>query len=183
VRGEFRICCRAQEVRHCAAGDPELPGDLVGSDAVLREHHDLLKVALSCGAALLCAAFGWCALGGAFQRICWDQALRRFTETCMVAGETAFQDLPGVDEQVKAVGDLLGVWRCQSCAGSIVTASIATDDLHPRMRAQPPSEGDVRPLRQQIDDLPTLQIEQEGSIGWPTPEGKVIHAERFDGGG
>jgi hypothetical protein len=51
------------------------------------------------------------------------------------------------------------------------------------MRAQPPSEGDVRPLRQQIDDLPTLQIEQEGSIGWPTPEGKVIHAERFDGGG
>jgi hypothetical protein len=101
----------------------------------------------------------------------------------MLAGETPFQHLPSVDEQVKAVSDLLGVWRGQSCAGGIVTAPIATDDLNTRMRAQPPGEGDVRPLRQHVDDPPTLQVEQEGSIGCSTPEGKVIHAERSDGWG
>jgi hypothetical protein len=49
------------------------------------------------------------------------------------------------------------------------------------MRAQPLGEGNVRPLWQQIDDLPTLQVQQEGSIGGASSEGKVVHAEGRDG--
>jgi hypothetical protein len=65
---------------------------------------------------------------------------------------------------VKAVSDLLGVWRAEGGACGIVTPAVATDDLDLSMRAQPLGDGNVRQLRQHIDDLAPLQVQQEGSV-------------------
>jgi hypothetical protein len=81
---------------------------------------------------------------------------------------------------MKAVGNLLGLRRSQGGACGRVATSVATDDLPPGMLAQPPGEGNVRPLRQQIDDLATFEVEHQGSLGRPAPESQIVHAEGFD---
>jgi hypothetical protein len=186
MSGELWKCHRAEKRGDCCAGDPQVSGHLVGRDALSGERHDLLKVALSCGTPLLLApafcapAFCWWARGGPFERIRSNQAARCFTEAGRVASETAVQDLTSVEEQLKAVGDLLRLRRAQNRARAIVATAVATDDLHPGMLAHPLGEGNVRPLRQQIDDLASFEVEQQGSIGRPAPDSKIIHAAGVD---
>jgi hypothetical protein len=124
VRSPFwkRRC--AQECGDRGAGDPQLPGYLVSGDTLLRERYHLLKASLSRGTALLLAPlFSRGVLGGPLERIRWNQAARRLTEAGMVASETAFHNLTGIDQQVKAVGDLLRLWRAQGGAPKAAPAA------------------------------------------------------------
>ncbi len=78
---------------------------------MLREGHHLLKVLLACRMPLLFAARVRRRFWRTRNRTGRRAALRRLVQARMVAGQTAVQDLTGIDEQMKAVGDLFGLWR------------------------------------------------------------------------
>jgi hypothetical protein len=84
---------------------------------------------------LFASAFCWCALGGPLKRILRDQTACGLAEAGVMASETAFQDLTGIDQEMKAVSDLCGLRGSEGRASCIVTAAIATDNLYIRMRS------------------------------------------------
>ena len=83
---------------------------------------------------------------------------RGFPDRRFEAAELPFDGFPEVFQQVEAIGNL-SCLRCALARGiRIKTGAVATDHLYFRMRPEPVRRGRGRAIRQQIDDLTTLQI-------------------------
>jgi hypothetical protein len=93
---------------------------------LLGERDDLLEMLLTGGMAVLFAPdVGWCCVfGRAENRIGGGTAHCRLTQTRMEARQAALQDLTRVHEQMKPVGDLLGLWCSQRRTGRIIACAI-----------------------------------------------------------
>jgi hypothetical protein len=109
---EFGKGRHSQELGDGLPGDAEASGNLVGRDPLLGQRDDLLEVLLTRRMPFLFAASVRVRpFGRAGNCIGWSTAQRRRAQSRMVAGETAVEDLTGIDEQMKAVGNLLGPGR------------------------------------------------------------------------
>jgi hypothetical protein len=86
-------------------------------------------------------------------------------------------DRASILQEVKAVGDLLGLRRPQGRSGGRVAAPIATDEPYLGARLQPAREGQLRAVGQPVDDATPLPVEQDGAVGTAAPEGEVIDAQ------
>ena len=88
-----------------------------------------------------------------------------------MAFEQALEGLTHVLEQMKAVGDLDGIWRPAARAFGILRRPVAADHLHAWMLLEPLGKGVSRALRKQIDWLMLLKIDQDGPVDLPFASG------------
>src|SRR5215216_1154773 len=91
-----------------------------------------------------------------------------------MALEEALEGLTQVLEQMKAVGDLDGMWRPAARAFGILGRPVAADHLHPWMLLEPLGKGVSGALRKQINWLMLLKIDQDCPVDLPSPKRKVI---------
>src|SRR5690349_8320072 len=82
-----------------------------------------------------------------------------------------------VAQQVPAVGDLHGVGSPLTDTVRAGTRAITRDDFDTRMSAQPGRECRRLTIRQQVDNLVLLQINQDGAVAMATPPRPVVHSE------
>jgi hypothetical protein len=81
-----------------------------------------------------------------------------------------------VTEEVKAIRDLRR-FRCALCrTPGIVLGTVAGNDCHSRVGAQPCRDRLRRALRQEIDGPMLFKIDQDRARDPPLAEGKIINA-------
>ena len=82
-----------------------------------------------------------------------------------------------VVQQVPAIRDLNGVGSPLTDTVRIGTGAITRDDFDPGMGAQPGRERRRLTVRQQVDNLVLLQIDQDGAVAMATPPSPVVHSK------
>ena len=91
--------------------------------------------------------------------------------------EYLVQRFPEILQQMKAVRDLDGLGRALARPLSIGGRPIAGDHGYSRMLLEPLGEGRCGAIREERHGLAALQIDQDGAIGVPFPEGEVVHTQ------
>ncbi|GAB4200605.1 MAG: hypothetical protein OHK0022_21830 [Roseiflexaceae bacterium] len=81
-------------------------------------------------------------------------------------------------DQMEAVGHLHGLGGTARGTLSILTAAVAADHLNARMVSQPLSQGSSRALGEQIHDLVTFQVNQDGAVDLAFAQGEIVNAEK-----
>ena len=89
--------------------------------------------------------------------------------------EHVFEGIHKILEQVKAVGDLSGLWRPVASPIGIGSRPIGGNNLHPRMRSEPLGQGVCLPIRQQGHRLPAFQVNQHRAIALACTEREIVH--------
>jgi hypothetical protein len=147
------------------------------------ERHDARRGGLAPPTPFVLApGFGGRPFGRAGHSISRRAGAGRWGQDRMMAREAALQDLARVLHQMKAVGDVFGLWRPKGRSSGGVSASVATKMKRtPGMLAQPERTGHLRPVGQPIDDAMTFEVEEDGAVGAAAPEGKVIDAYHAHG--
>jgi hypothetical protein len=84
--------------------------------------------------------------------------------------------LTKIAQKVKPVRNLNGVWWAFPCPFGIGSGAIPTNDLYTWVSEQPVFKRFGLAVRQQINRDPFFKINQDGSIGPPTPEREVINS-------
>jgi hypothetical protein len=74
-----------------------------------------------------------------------------------------------------AINDLLGLGSAVGCPTPIILGPIAADDVHARMLPEPFSKGFRTTVFQQVYWLVRLSIDEDRSVGVPSPKGEIIH--------
>ena len=82
-----------------------------------------------------------------------------------------------VAQQMPAIRDLYGVGSALTDPIRIGTGAITRDDFDAGMSAQPGRERRRFTVRQQVDDLVLLQIDQDGAVVMATPPCPVVDTE------
>ncbi len=142
------------------------------------EPHHPLVVRLTRPASLLRAArFRRGPFGRAGSGIRWSDGPCGVGQDGRLAGQAALQDLAGILQEVKAVGDLLGLRRPQGRCGGIVAAPVATDAPYLGTLLHPEREAQRRAVGQPVDDTTPFQVEEDGAGGAAAPEGEVVDAQ------
>ena len=142
------------------------------------EPHHPLVVRLTRPASLLRAArFRRGPFGRAGSGIRWSDGPCGVGQDGRLAGQAALQDLAGILQEVKAVGDLLGLRRPQGRSGGIVAAPVATDAPYLGTLVHPEREAQRRAVGQPVDDATPFQVEEDGAGGAAAPEGEVVDAQ------
>jgi hypothetical protein len=75
------------------------------------------------------------------------------------------------------IRDLHGVGSTLTDPVRVGTSAITRDDFDPRMNAQPGRERRRLTIRQQVDNLVLLQIDQDGAVTMAAPPRPVVHPE------
>jgi hypothetical protein len=88
-----------------------------------------------------------------------------------------FDGIAKVAQQVPPVGDLHGVRSPLADTVRVGTRAITRDDFDTRMSAQPGRERRRLTIRQQVDNLVLLQIDQDCAVTMATPPRPVVHPE------
>lgn len=83
------------------------------------------------------------------------------------------QRIAQIAQQMPAVRDLDRRWRAVGVSPRAVTG----DDLDTRVRPEPSGQGLGLPIRQQVDDLVALEIDQGGAVAVAAPERPVVDAQ------
>jgi hypothetical protein len=78
---------------------------------------------------------------------------------------------------VEAVGDLHGAGGALPSAVGVGAAPIPADDGGGAVLGEPGREGRGRPVVEQVDRPPALQIDHEGAVPVAPPEGEIVDAE------
>ena len=86
-------------------------------------------------------------------------------------------DLAQVVQQVETVCDLHCLRSHAARGVRVFTAAIPTDNLHPWMSEQPGGKLVATAVREHIDDVMPLQIDQNAAIGPAASEREVVHTE------
>ncbi len=94
----------------------------------------------------------------------------------MVAGHGA-DGIAEVTQQVPAVRHLDRIRRTLAHAVRVGAGPVARDDLDPGMLTKPSGQGVGLPVRQQVDDLVALQVDQGRPVAVATAPGPVIDGE------
>jgi hypothetical protein len=146
--------------------------------SLLIQSHDLIVASFACPTAFLLAAFvSRRAFGGARYCIRCTQNMCRLLEYSSMPREASLYGFSSVLEQVKAISDLLGM-RCPCRSpSSVISSTIAADELDFRMVLDPLSEGRLRAIWEQVNHTMPFQIEENRSIRAPAPKGEIIHAK------
>ncbi len=88
-----------------------------------------------------------------------------------------FHGLREVLLDMEPVSHLDGVRRSLARSGGIVTGAISADELDSRMGLEPTFQACGRPIRQQIDNLMILQVNQDRAIGDVATKGPIIYSK------
>ena len=86
-------------------------------------------------------------------------------------------DITKVVQKVPAIRDLYGVGSALTDPVRVGTGAITRDDFDARMSAQPGRKRRRLTVRQQVDDLIFLQIDQDGTVMMATPPRPIVHPE------
>lgn len=100
------------------------------------------------------------------------------TDDCRVV--LVSQSLHGnaeITKQVPTVGDLNGIGCALSYPVSICTRTITGNDLDTRMLLQPSTNRRGLTVRQQIDDVVTLEVDQNRAVAVTASPGPIINSE------
>src|SRR5437016_3043455 len=85
---------------------------------------------------------------------------------------------------MESIGTLSRLWSACRGRGGIVSSTISTHHHQIRVLAHPGGGGLGFAVRQEIDDVPGLQIDENGAKAAPTQKRKIVYAqkeERFGG--
>jgi len=137
----------------------------------MEPHHPLVGRLTRPASLLLPARFRRGPFGRAGSGIRWSAGPCGLGQDGMMAGQAALQDLTCVLQEMKAVGDLLGLRRPQRRSGGIVAAPVATDEPYLGTLVQPEREGCGVSVGQQIDDPMLVEIHQDRAIAAATTQG------------
>src|SRR5882757_3024107 len=91
--------------------------------------------------------------------------------------------LAQVLQQMEAVRDLPGLWRALARAISIETSAVPANDLNLGMSLEPFGSGGRRTIRQHIDHLSTLQVNNDCPVAATLSPAPVIDAGHPDRSG
>ena len=97
----------------------------------------------------------------------------------MVAIDNGTDGIAEIAQQMPAIGYLDRFRRALPDPVRVGTGAVACDDLDAGMLAQPISKGFGLPIRQQVHDLVTLEVDEDGAVATPTPPGPIIYAENL----
>jgi len=84
-------------------------------------------------------------------------------------------------EQMPAISDLNRLGPALGGAGAIAAPAIAGDDLDARTRGQPSGDRRRLAVRQQVDDLPPLQIADQCAVPMALAPRPVVDADHTRG--
>jgi hypothetical protein len=106
-----------------------------------------------------------------------------------VPSEDAQHDIPQVPQEVEPVGDLhslrcaeacsVGVLRRRApsaCSVGVLTAAVSADHVDAGMGEKPRGQAAPAPIREKVDDLMPLEVNQDAAVAAPAAEGDVVHA-------
>nr|WP_243761756.1 hypothetical protein [Streptomyces sp. YIM 98790] len=108
--------------------------------------------------------------------------LGRLGQQRAVAGDGPLDGLDEVVEQVPAVRALDGVGCSGACAVGVGGSAVAADDLDTGVVGQPGGKGGGLTVRQNIDGVVGVDIDQDRAVGVPPAEGEVVHCEHLGRG-
>jgi hypothetical protein len=91
------------------------------------------------------------------------------------------QRIGEIFQEMPAIGNLQGFGRSFGNRLRIGLGSITRDDLDSWMVAQPLTHAFGGSVRQQVDDMSTLVVNQDGSIALSLADGPVVDAENARG--
>lgn len=94
-----------------------------------------------------------------------------------MTGQQTFQSLSKIFEQMKPIRTLDGLRSATGYRRGIVAATIPTHQLDFWVRAHPGRRGLFLPIGQEVNDVVTLQIDQDRAEFSPATERKVIYPE------
>lgn len=100
-------------------------------------------------------------------------------EIAMVPIEDGPDGIAEVAQQTPAVGHLDRVRRALADAVSIGTRTVAGDDLGPGMPTKPCCEGLGLAVRQEVHNLVTLQVDEDGALAVCSSPGAIIHPKKL----
>jgi site-specific recombinase XerD len=102
----------------------------------------------------------------------WLRGGHGSTERVAMPSQHPFQRIPNVLHQVPPVGHLYCGRRTLLCALGVDGTAITRDRGHPRMRVEPMGYTRSGALRQQIDGVVRVQINEQGPVRAAAPEAK-----------
>ena len=88
-----------------------------------------------------------------------------------------FHGLDRIPQERKTIRRLNGLWSATANSFGLETLPIATDLRHSRMSRQPGGERFGGAVRQQIHNLPTLPLHEDGAEALAFAPASVIHPE------
>ena len=106
----------------------------------------------------------------------------RFFEHPTFAGQDPFEHLPNVGCQGEAVGHLDGIGGALAYSLSVSTAPVAGDHRDARMSPQPGRESRGGAILQEVDDVMSLEVYQDGAVGLAPLAGPIVDAQHARGG-
>ena len=95
----------------------------------------------------------------------------------MNARQPALDHLPQVPKQVPAVHDLGRARRAEAGAAGILGGPVPRDHADRVVLAEPCRQGLRRAIRQQVDDMVLLQVDQDGAVGLPFPARPIVNTQ------
>ncbi len=94
----------------------------------------------------------------------------------MTAAQLLLDALAQILEQVEAIGDLSRLWGTLSSALCVESAAVAADDRDLGMLAEPSRGAFGGAIRQHVDDLTPLQVDDQRSVATAFDPGPVVDA-------
>ena len=92
----------------------------------------------------------------------------------MTAAQLLLDALAQILEQVEAIGDLSRLWGTLSSTLGVESAAVAADDLDLGMLAEPSRGAFGGAIRQHVDDLTPLQVDDQRSVATALDPAPVI---------
>lgn len=82
-----------------------------------------------------------------------------------------------IAQQVPAVGDLNSLWRTLAHSIRVGAGAVTCDDLDTGVLAEPTCQRFGLSVRQKVNDLVALQVDQNGAVAMAAPPGPVIDSK------
>jgi hypothetical protein len=184
----FRQFNQTHPALDAADAETQFAGDLPGRSIRVVKGSDLVKQCLTFDVATVprplspvrfrlsasVAAAGCVGPGSVITGGCLSPDRRPQTD------QLALHSFAEILEKMKAIGDLPCL-RCALPRGiSIKSGAVAADDLHFGMAFQPRRRGGGRTICQQVDDTPSLQIDDHGPVGHSFFPGPIVDPRHAD---
>jgi hypothetical protein len=103
---------------------------------------------------------------------------KRLSKVCAMTEEHVLECVAGVLEQMPAIRDLHSVRCSLPCSLGVHLGAVTRDEPHGRMRAKPLRDRVHVARGKNVDDAPSIEINDDGSIAVASAQREVVDANR-----
>jgi hypothetical protein len=102
----------------------------------------------------------------------------RLLEVCAMTEQHVLECVASILEQMPAIGDLHSVGCSSPCSLGVHLGAVPRDEPHGRMRAKPLRDRVYIARGKDVDDAPSIEIDDDGSVAVATTQREVVDADR-----